>query len=89
MTAQSNQPEKIAEVVRLAMLLAQRVLATLVMERTIPTQQAVALAEAAELLRNHDVGWPPLLSQVVYELGAARKAAPIGRTRDLLLRVQR
>ncbi len=88
MTDRSNQSEKIAEVVRLAMLLARHVLATLVMERSIPTQQAVALAEAAELLRNHDVGWPPLLSQVVYELGADRGDRPTGRTRDLLLRAQ-
>lgn len=70
MTLQPSQSKRLAEVVSLSLTLSRQVLAALIMKRTIPAEQAIALAQAARLLQDHDVGWPPLLAQVVYELAS-------------------
>jgi hypothetical protein len=76
MTLQPTYPKRLAEVVSLSLTLSRQVLAALIMKHTIPAEQAIALAQAARLLQDNDVGWPPLLAQVVCELASnADKAA--------------
>lgn len=70
-------PERLSEVLRLCTLLADRVLDAKIMERPVPSEQAVALAKAARLLQDHGVEWPPLVTQALHELAEkARKPEP-------------
>ncbi|WP_456684895.1 hypothetical protein [Bradyrhizobium sp. P5_C11_2] len=59
---------RLSEVLRLCTLLADRALDAQIMGRPNPTYQVVALAKAARLLQDHEVEWPPLLTQVLHEL---------------------
>ena len=68
MIGEPYSSEKLAEVLRLCTLLADRALDARIMGRAVPADQAVALAKAARLLRDHEVEWPPLLTQALHEL---------------------
>ncbi|MCJ2012151.1 hypothetical protein [Methylobacterium sp. J-076] len=76
MTVEPASPERLSEAVRLSTLLAERVLDTLITKRAVPAEQALALAKAARFLQGHDVEWPPLLTQVVYEMANRKDEAP-------------
>jgi hypothetical protein len=66
-----SEAERLAEVQRLCTALADRALDAQITGRTVPADQAVALAKAARLLQDHGVEWPPLLAQVLHELAAS------------------
>jgi hypothetical protein len=68
MTVDSPSPERLAEVLRLCALLADRVLDAQIMGQSVPGDQAIALAKAAQLLQDLGVDWPPLLTQALHEL---------------------
>ncbi|MDE4915255.1 hypothetical protein PQI07_32230 [Methylobacterium sp. 092160098-2] len=55
-------PERLSEVLRLCTSLAYRALDAQIMGLPVPADQAVALAKAAQLLEDHGVEWPPLLT---------------------------
>ncbi|WP_455989303.1 hypothetical protein [Methylorubrum extorquens] len=61
MTDAGAQSDKLGEVARLASLMADRILEAQIMERPIPQEQLNALVNAAWLLQDHDVPWPPLV----------------------------
>jgi hypothetical protein len=70
---------KVDEVLRLSETLAEQMMGAQVLGRTIPTQQLTALVGAARFLQDHNVPWPPLVDEVVQEIGkrmAAAKSAP-------------
>ncbi|ACK81014.1 hypothetical protein [Methylorubrum extorquens] len=69
MTDAGAQSDKLGEVARLASLMADRILEAQIMERPIPQEQLNALVNAAWLLQDHDVPWPPLVEEVLQEAG--------------------
>ena len=69
MTAAEGQPDKLDEVARLATLIADRILEAQITGHQIPPEQFTALVDAARLLQEQDVPWPPLVKQVLYEAG--------------------
>lgn len=78
MTLGHSPIDRLAEVARLSTLLSERVLDAVIMKRRVVPKEAVALAQAARLLQDHGVEWPPLLTQVIHELARQeeQKAAP-------------
>src|ERR1700709_2799887 len=68
MTDASAEPTKMSEVLRLATALADCVLQAQIMQHQIATSQVTALMRTAGFLKEHNVPWPPLLEQVLYEL---------------------
>lgn len=64
-----GQSAKLGEVARLATLMADRILEAQITERQIPQEQFNALVNAAWLLQDHDVPWPPLVEEVLHEAG--------------------
>ncbi|ABY30265.1 hypothetical protein [Methylorubrum extorquens] len=64
-----GQSDKLSEVVRLATLMADRILEAQIAARPIPQEQFNALVNAAWLLQDYDVPWPPLVEEVLYEAG--------------------
>lgn len=64
-----EQSDKLGEVVRLATLLADRIFEAQIAARPIPQEQFNALVNAAWLLQDHDVPWPPLVEEVLHEAG--------------------
>ena len=71
-------PDRLAEVLRLTTALCDQVLDAQIMVRPVPDEQIRALVNAARLLREHDAEWPPLLTQVLHEIGANSLATGIG-----------
>ena len=69
MASAGTQPEKIGEVSRLATLAAERILEAQMTERPPSRELFVAFVSAARLLEEHDVPWPPLVEQVLFEAG--------------------
>ncbi len=61
------EAERLAEVLRLCTLLAERVLDAQIMARPVPADQMAALAKAARLLQDLGVEWPSLLAHVMHE----------------------
>ncbi|GJD58826.1 hypothetical protein [Methylobacterium dankookense] len=68
MTDANGEPNKLAEVLRLATLVAERVLEAQLIERPVPSDQFNALVSAVRLLQDQNVPLPPLVEQVVSEL---------------------
>ncbi|AWI90539.1 hypothetical protein C0214_21310 [Methylobacterium sp. DM1] len=64
-----RQSAKLGEVARLATLMADRILEAQIAARPIPQEQLNALVNAAWLLQDHDVPWPPLVEEVLHEAG--------------------
>ncbi|MBA9070177.1 hypothetical protein FHR71_003941 [Methylobacterium sp. RAS18] len=64
-----GQSGKLGEVARLATLMADRILEAQITNRPIPQEQFNALVNAAWLLQDHDVPWPPLVEEVLHEAG--------------------
>ncbi|TXM93234.1 hypothetical protein FV223_09085 [Methylobacterium sp. WL116] len=62
-------PDRLSEVSGLAGLLADQVLDAQIMSRPVPDQHIRALMDAALLLGEYSVPLPPLLTQIVYEIG--------------------
>ena len=56
---------KVTEVQRLGSTLAARVRYAQMVRRPIPTEQIIALIQAARLLVEYEAPWPPLMRQVV------------------------
>ncbi|MCJ2059791.1 hypothetical protein MKL09_25075 [Methylobacterium sp. J-048] len=67
--------DKMPEVLRLATALAEQMLASQIMGRSISGAQFTALVSAARLLQDNDVPWPPLVQEVVHELAERMHAA--------------
>lgn len=61
-------PNRLDEVQRLTSALADQVLDAQITGRSVSGQQAVALAQAANLLHDHGVEWPPMLEQALHGL---------------------
>lgn len=59
MSASEPLPEGLAEVVRLSTSLAYRVLNTQLIGSPVPPDQAQALVNAAKLMHDNGVDWPP------------------------------
>ena len=70
MTGHRELTDRIPEVLRLTSVLAEQVLDAQIMRRPVPDEQIRALANAALLLEEHGVTLPPLLMQVLHEVGA-------------------
>ncbi|MCJ2122066.1 hypothetical protein [Methylobacterium sp. J-077] len=66
---------RMPEVLRLASALAEQMLASQIMGRSISSEQLTALVSAARLLQDNDVPWPPLVQEVVQELAERMDAA--------------
>lgn len=69
MTDPPGQFDHLDEVLRLVTALADSILEAQISNRPIPHEQFSALVSAAQLLHDHDVPWPPLVEQVLSELG--------------------
>ena len=71
--------ERLSEVSRLATLLADRVLEAQIMSRPILDAQVRALLDAALVLEEHSVPLPPLLKQILSQVGKdpERRAAEV------------
>ncbi|WP_156376272.1 hypothetical protein [Methylobacterium sp. Leaf117] len=69
------QSERLAEVMRLATSLAYRVLNTQLIGSPVPPYQANALVEAARLLHENGVDWPPGVTEALRRLTEAMKPA--------------
>lgn len=69
MASAGAQPEKIGEVSRLVTLAAERILEAQTTERPPSQELFIAFVSAARLLEEHDVPWPPLVEQVLFEAG--------------------
>jgi hypothetical protein len=68
------QVAKMPEVLRLATALAEQMLASQIMGRSISGEQFAALVSAARLLQDNNVPWPPLVQEVVHELAERMNA---------------
>lgn len=64
-----GQSDKLGEVARLATLIADRILEAQITGHEIPPEQFTALVDAARLLEEQGVPWPPLVEEVLYEAG--------------------
>ncbi|WP_342112029.1 hypothetical protein [Methylobacterium sp. SI9] len=84
MTSETALSEHLSEVLRLCTLLSDRALDAQITGRTVPADHAVALANAARLLQDHGVEWPPLLTQVLHELAGCPAETPLGPEVDPL-----
>ena len=73
---------RLAEVSRLATLLADQALDAQIEHRPIPDLQLRALVEAAELLDAYGQALPPLLGQVMHEINTDRPGAKRARRDD-------
>ena len=71
MTERLVPVERLSEVARLATLLADRVLDAQIMNRPISDLQIRALLDAALVLEEHQMPLPPLLMQILHEVGTA------------------
>ncbi|MEE7457564.1 hypothetical protein MPAR168_23475 [Methylorubrum populi] len=69
MTEASAQSDKLSEVARLVTLMADRILEAQITDRPISQEQFNALVNAAWLLQDHNVPWPPLVEEVLHEAG--------------------
>ncbi|MBB2964624.1 hypothetical protein [Methylobacterium sp. R2-1] len=69
MAGAGAKPEKIGELSRLATLAAERILEAQITDRPLTRELFTALVHAAQLLEDHNVPWPPLVEQVLYEAG--------------------
>lgn len=67
----SAPPAGLSEVSRLATLLADQALDAQIMSRPIPDDQIQALLDAAVLLDEYGQELPPLLGQIVHEIGTS------------------
>ncbi len=75
----------LSEVSRLATLLADQALDAQIKSRPIPDDQVQALLDAAVLLDEYGQELPPLLGQIVHEIGTSapeRAARPASRDED-------
>ncbi|MGX5777280.1 hypothetical protein [Methylorubrum zatmanii] len=78
----SAPPAGLSEVSRLATLLADQTLDAQIKSRPIPDDQVQALLDAAVLLDEYGQELPPLLGQIVHEIGTSapeRAARPAAR----------
>ncbi|WP_110352234.1 hypothetical protein [Methylobacterium sp. B4] len=71
-----EQSEKLGEVARLATLMADRILEAQIMDRPIPQEQFTAFVDAAHLLQERGVPWPPLVEQILNDAGKPRVTDP-------------
>jgi hypothetical protein len=71
MTERLAPVERLSEVARLATLLADRVLDAQIMSQPISDLQIRALLDAALVLEEHQMPLPPLLTQILHEVGTA------------------
>lgn len=74
----SDQPtstNRLAEVERLTGALTDQILDAQIMKRSIPAEQAHALAKGARLLHDNGVPWPPMLAQALQDLMKGRGEA--------------
>lgn len=69
MTEVGAPRERIGELSRLATLAADRILEAQVTDGPLSRELFNALVSAAQLLDDHDVPWPPLVEQVLFEAG--------------------
>ncbi|WP_419828644.1 hypothetical protein [Methylobacterium sp.] len=63
------------EILRLSTALAEQMLEAQVMGQPIPTQKFTALVGAARFLKDNNMAWPPLVEEVVHEIGKRMAAA--------------
>lgn len=68
MTPEATSTERLAEAARLSVLLSEQVLDALIAKRDVTADQGAALVKVARLLQDHEMEWPPLLTQVIHEL---------------------
>lgn len=68
MTDAAGQPDKMAEVARLAAMIADRILQQNGAGEPIPPEQFVMLVRAARALLDNDVPWPPSVEYVIMEV---------------------
>lgn len=68
MTPEATSTERLAEAARLSVLLSEQVLDALIAKRDLTADQGAALVKVARLLQDHEMEWPPLLTQVIHEL---------------------
>jgi hypothetical protein len=69
MTYAGGHSDKLSQVARLATLMADRILEAQITCRPIPQEQFNARVNAAWLLQGHDVPRPPLVEEVLHEVG--------------------
>ena len=82
MTGQHDFNDRLPEVLRMASVLAEQVLDAQIMHRPVPDEQLRALANAALVLEEHGVALPPLLIQVLHEVGSDTTAGDEARQDD-------
>ena len=68
--------ERLAEIARMAHLLTDRLLNDQIMGRAVSKEDIAALLKASSLLRDYGQAIPPLLSQIVQDLGDEDEAEP-------------
>lgn len=76
MTVEPISSDQLAEVRRIATALAEHMLEAVAARSEIPPEPAVALANAAVLLREHQVELPPPLVEALYTLAAKTQNWP-------------
>jgi hypothetical protein len=62
------QSSKLDEVARLATALAEQMMASQIVGRSIPAEQLSALTSAARCLTDNHIPWPPLVQEIVHEI---------------------
>jgi hypothetical protein len=75
MTDADAEPTKMSEVLRLANALAEQMLGSQIMGRSIPTSHLTALVIAARYLTDNNITWPPLVQEVVHEMAERMESA--------------
>jgi hypothetical protein len=75
MTNANAEPTKMSEVLRLANELAEQMLGSQIMGRSIPTSHLTALVTAARYLTDNNITWPPLVQEVVREMAERLESA--------------
>lgn len=65
MTIAGSESDRMSEVVHMAGTLANRLLDAQIMRREMPADQVRALVEAAVLMDERGVPWPPMMMQVL------------------------
>lgn len=84
MTGSHTEPDKVAEVARLATAIADRILEQNAAGITIPPEQFTMLVRAARMLLDNGTPWPPpveyVLMEVAKRVAEAEVAADLGST---------
>jgi hypothetical protein len=74
-TGSHDEPDKLADVARLATAVAERILEQNEAGTTIPPEQFIMLVRAAKMLHDNNAPWPPSVEHVLMEVAKRVESA--------------